>query len=249
MATTPSSAQTSPARRWVIMPSWRPMRNLALTGTPYGAAAPTAARTTARSSAGRAGTAAPPPLRVTLAAGQPKLRSMWSTRPGVAHAGDRPAHHLRVRAVDLQAARVLVGIERDHPLGLGVAVHEGGRHHHLVDVDEPRTEAPAEGAERRVGHARHRRQHHRHPRHERPVAQLHACRGYRPPSIEYFVHPSASGRSPIAHQRTTMDYSTTSLRLGWAPSSSGVGPSRRRRCQPAAAIIAALSVHMACPGR
>ena len=37
--------------------------------------------TIARSSAGLAGTAAPPPLRVTLAAGQPKLRSMWSTSP------------------------------------------------------------------------------------------------------------------------------------------------------------------------
>ena len=57
------------------------MRNLAVTGTPYGAAAVTAARTIARSRLGFAGTAAPPPLRVTLAAGQPKLRSMWSTSP------------------------------------------------------------------------------------------------------------------------------------------------------------------------
>ena len=42
------------------------------------------ARRPARSPAagsGLAGTAAPPPLRVTLAAGQPKLRSMWSTSP------------------------------------------------------------------------------------------------------------------------------------------------------------------------
>ena len=37
-----------------------------------------------RSSAGLAGTAAPPPRRVTLAAGQPKLRSTWSTRPSIA---------------------------------------------------------------------------------------------------------------------------------------------------------------------
>ena len=35
------------------------------------------------------------------------------------------------------------------------------------------------------------------------------------------------------------------LRLGWAPSSRGVGPSDWRRHQPAAATIAALSVHMA----
>ena len=35
----------------------------------------------AASSLGFRGTAAPPPLRVTLRAGQPKLRSTWSTRP------------------------------------------------------------------------------------------------------------------------------------------------------------------------
>ena len=34
-----------------------------------------------------------------------------------------------------------------------------------------------------------------------------------------------------------------------APTSSGVGPSERRRCQPAAAIMAALSVHIARLGR
>ena len=56
-----------------------PMRNFTVTGTRAGAAARTAARTIAASSAGRAGMAAPPPLRVTFAAGHPKLRSMWST--------------------------------------------------------------------------------------------------------------------------------------------------------------------------
>jgi len=41
----------------------------------------TAARTMARNSFGLAGTAAPPPRRVTFAAGHPKFMSMWSTRP------------------------------------------------------------------------------------------------------------------------------------------------------------------------
>ena len=38
-------------------------------------------RTMLRSSPRFSGIAAPPPLRVTLRTGQPKLRSMWSTRP------------------------------------------------------------------------------------------------------------------------------------------------------------------------
>ena len=154
------------------------MRNLAVTGTPYGAAAATAAPTIARSSAGLAGTAAPPPLRVTFAAGQPKLRSMWSTRPRAAHAVDGPAHHHRVGAVDLQAARVLVGPERHHPGRLGVAVDERRRHDHLVDVDEVRPEPAAQGAERRVRHAGHRRQHDRRRRHEVADPQFHGRPGY-----------------------------------------------------------------------
>jgi hypothetical protein len=64
------------------------MRNLMVTGTWYGAAAATAPRRMARSRLGLAGTAAPPPLRVTFAAGQPKFMSMWSTRPS--------AHTLRM---------------------------------------------------------------------------------------------------------------------------------------------------------
>ena len=69
----------APVERNVSSASSMPMRNFAVTGTPYGAAAATAARRMARSRFGLAGTAAPPPLRVTFAAGQPKLRSMWST--------------------------------------------------------------------------------------------------------------------------------------------------------------------------
>ena len=77
----PRRRRCGPSRGSVSSRSSRPMRNLTVTGTPYGDAA--ADRRRGRSPAaafGLAGTAAPPPLRVTLAAGQPKLRSMWSTR-------------------------------------------------------------------------------------------------------------------------------------------------------------------------
>jgi hypothetical protein len=50
------------------------MRNFIVTGT--APAACTAARTIARSRLRLTGIAAPPPLRVTLRTGQPKLRSM-----------------------------------------------------------------------------------------------------------------------------------------------------------------------------
>ena len=79
---TPSSAQTcAGADVQVSQSSKRPIRNLVVTGILYGVALFTAARTIERSNSGRAGTAAPPPWRVTLAAGHPKLMSMWSTRP------------------------------------------------------------------------------------------------------------------------------------------------------------------------
>ena len=58
-----------------------PMRNLHVTGMPYSPAAATAERTIARNKLRFTGTAAPPPRRVTLGAGQPKFMSMWSTRP------------------------------------------------------------------------------------------------------------------------------------------------------------------------
>ena len=56
-----------------------PILNLHVMGMPNGAPAFTAAVTMARSSCRFTGTAAPPPRRVTFGAGQPKLRSMWST--------------------------------------------------------------------------------------------------------------------------------------------------------------------------
>ncbi len=80
--------------------------------------------------------------------------------------GDGLADDRRVAAVQLQAARMLVGAERHHPAGLVVAVHDRARHHHLVDVHKVGGEAPAQRAERRVGDARHRRQHDRCGRHE-----------------------------------------------------------------------------------
>src|SRR5674476_1688359 len=57
-----------------------PLRIFTVTGTPYGAAASTAARTIAANRSRFQGSTAPPPLRVTLGTGQPKLRSMWSAR-------------------------------------------------------------------------------------------------------------------------------------------------------------------------
>ena len=57
-----------------------PLRILMVTGTPYGLAASTAARTMSVKSCRFQGSAAPPPLRVTLGTGQPKFRSTWSAR-------------------------------------------------------------------------------------------------------------------------------------------------------------------------
>ena len=60
-----------------------PLRIFTVTGTSYGAASLTAVPTMARNSSVFQGSAAPPPLRVTLGTGQPKLRSMWSARSSV----------------------------------------------------------------------------------------------------------------------------------------------------------------------
>ena len=65
--------------KYVNRSSVIPIRNLQVTGIPPFLPSLTAARMMARNKFFLSGTAAPPPLRVTLAAGQPKLRSMWST--------------------------------------------------------------------------------------------------------------------------------------------------------------------------
>ena len=56
-----------------------PFRNLTVTGTL--SAASTTAETIDPNRRGLSGRAAPPPRRVTLGIGQPKFKSMWSTRP------------------------------------------------------------------------------------------------------------------------------------------------------------------------
>ena len=61
-----------------------PLRVFIVTGTSYGVAAATACSRISASSPRFHGSAPPPPLRVTLGTGQPKLRSMWST-PYSAH--------------------------------------------------------------------------------------------------------------------------------------------------------------------
>jgi hypothetical protein len=55
-----------------------PIRIFTVTGSP--SAQRTAVRTMSSNSPMRHGSADPPPLRVTLGTGQPKLRSMWSAR-------------------------------------------------------------------------------------------------------------------------------------------------------------------------
>ena len=56
-----------------------PLRVFIVTGTSYGVAAATACSRMRASSPRFHGSAPPPPLRVTLGTGQPKLRSMWAT--------------------------------------------------------------------------------------------------------------------------------------------------------------------------
>ena len=60
-----------------------PLRIFTVTGTSYGLASRTAPRTMASKRSRFHGRAAPPPLRVTLGTGHPKLRSMWSARSSV----------------------------------------------------------------------------------------------------------------------------------------------------------------------
>ena len=58
-----------------------PTRNFTVNGAPYGSAAATDAATMSANSRRLYGNAAPPPLRVTFATGQPKFASTWSARP------------------------------------------------------------------------------------------------------------------------------------------------------------------------
>ena len=107
------------------------MRSLTVTGT--SPAPRTAARTMSRNSARCTGSAAPPPLRVTLATGQPKLRSMWSARSSPTRKPGGLAHGPRVGAVELDRPHRLVVGEPGHAQGLVVALGEPAGGDHLAD--------------------------------------------------------------------------------------------------------------------
>ena len=78
-----------------------PMRILTVTGTRR--RRPRRPRVTMSSNSSmRHGSAAPPPLRVTLGTGQPKFRSTWSARSSLDDHPHRRADHGRVDAVELQ---------------------------------------------------------------------------------------------------------------------------------------------------
>ena len=116
-----------------------------------------------RKSTRRHGSAEPPPLRVTLGTGQPKLRSMCAGRvPATCSSTSistaRPDGD-RVDAVELDGEGVrLVGRGAHHLQRLRAALDQRPRGDHLADV-EPGPELPAQRAERRVRDAGHRREH------------------------------------------------------------------------------------------
>ena len=183
------------------------MRNFAVTGMPYRAAAPTAAATMAREQrrAGRHGRATT--LARDLGGRAAEVEVDVVDEAVAADAVDGPAHHLGIGAVELQAARHLVGAERIIVVGLGVAVHDRGRHHHLVDVHQPGPEPPAQGAERRVRHAGHRGQHHRRRRHEVPDPHVHGGRRYRPrspPCVNIVLDADAIVKVELTHDPTVL---------------------------------------------
>ena len=95
-----------------------PLRVFIVTGTSYGAAAATACSRISPSRLRFHGSAPPPPLRVTLGTGQPKLRSTW--RDAVLRAQDlgRLADVDRVGAVELHRAHRLELVEDQHVEGV-----------------------------------------------------------------------------------------------------------------------------------
>ena len=78
------------------------------------------------------GIAAPPPLRVTLGTGQPKLRSMWSARSSSTDHPHRRADDRGIDAVQLQAARRLVRREPDQTQRLRMTLDERAGRDHLA---------------------------------------------------------------------------------------------------------------------
>jgi hypothetical protein len=127
------------------------------------AGGPTAAATIAAYRSVRHGSAAPPPWRVTFGAGQPKLRSMWSTRPSSTSSVGRRGRVVRVGRVQLDRPGVSSGANPAlTTLDLRVALDQPAGADHLGDV-QPAAVAAAQGAEGRVGDARHRGEHDRRP--------------------------------------------------------------------------------------
>ena len=79
-AETPALRAVSAASRKVVWSASMPLRIFTVTGIPPREASVTAVVTMASNRSCFHGRAEPPPLRVTLGTGQPKLRSMWSAR-------------------------------------------------------------------------------------------------------------------------------------------------------------------------
>ena len=80
-----------------------------------------------------------------------------------AEATNRFADDVGIAAVELQAARGLVGGEGGHTGGFGVAMNERRGHHHFVHVHEVGCEPPAHRTKWRVRDAGHWRKHNGRP--------------------------------------------------------------------------------------
>ena len=153
-----------------------PMRIFTVTGTPPAAAARPPRTMRANSRRACHGSAAPPPLRVTLGTGQPKFRSMWSAQVLARRPSDRaPGHDRRVDAVELQATRRLVGANATMRSVFGLRSTSA----RVVIISLTYRPAPvlaAQPAERRVGDAGHRREHDRRVDRERAELRQRAAR-------------------------------------------------------------------------
>ena len=106
------------------------------------------------------GSAAPPPLRVTLGTGQPKLRSMWATSCSSHRIFAARAMYAGSTPYSCTDRVVSPRVEDQHREGRLVALDQAAAGDHLADIEAGALLA-AERAERRVGDARHRRQHDR----------------------------------------------------------------------------------------
>ena len=105
--------------------SHRPIRNLAVTGTPYGWAARhrRAHDRPQQPRLGRHRSAAAAPGHLGRRAAEVEVDVVDEAL--VAHQVHGPPEHVGIAAVDLQAARPLVGAEAHHPQRLVVAVDDG----------------------------------------------------------------------------------------------------------------------------